>query len=144
MHPVYRSTPLYYPRCPRCHCVSRSSHSSITSFTSRRVSLHPYVFHLCIHLIFPIPLGSPFSSPFLITHLSKALHPIQFPQSHSQHCFFLGATKHLYNWLCPSVSRSVGWSVGRSVDPLVGKRIRSTIHTSHLFGLLGLVFKVFS
>ena len=27
--------------------------------------------------------------------------------------FFLGATKHLYNWLCPSVGRSVGWSVGR-------------------------------
>ena len=23
-------------------------------------------------------------------------------------CYFLGATKHLYNWLCPSV----GWLVG--------------------------------
>ena len=30
--------------------------------------------------------------------------------------FFLGATKHLYNWLCPSVSRSVGWSVMHSFD----------------------------
>ena len=27
---------------------------------------------------------------------------------------FLGATKHLYNWLCPSVGRLVGWSVGQS------------------------------
>ena len=44
---------------------------------------------------------------------------------------FLGATKHLYIWLCPSV--------GRSVSLLVGQRIRSTIHTSHLIGLLGLV-----
>ena len=25
---------------------------------------------------------------------------------------FLGATKHLYNWLCPLV----GWSLGRSID----------------------------
>jgi len=40
---------------------------------------------------------------------------------------FLGATKHLHNWLCPLV----GWSVGQC--------IRSTIHTSHLIGLLGLV-----
>ena len=24
---------------------------------------------------------------------------------------FLGATKHLYNWLCPLVGRSVGWLV---------------------------------
>ena len=43
---------------------------------------------------------------------------------------FLGATKHLYNWLCPSV----GWSVCRSVthsfdDPHVAP-----------IGLLGLVF----
>ena len=27
---------------------------------------------------------------------------------------FLGATKHLYNWLCPSVGWLVGRSVGRS------------------------------
>ena len=27
---------------------------------------------------------------------------------------FLGATKHLYNWLCPLVGRSVGWSVGNA------------------------------
>ena len=26
---------------------------------------------------------------------------------------FLGATKHLYNWLCPLVGRLVGWLVGR-------------------------------
>ena len=45
---------------------------------------------------------------------------------------FLGATKHLYNWLCPLV----GWSVGRV-------RIRSTIHMSHLIGLLGLVYEAF-
>ena len=25
---------------------------------------------------------------------------------------FLSATKHLHNWLCPSVGRLVGWSVG--------------------------------
>ena len=33
---------------------------------------------------------------------------------------FLSATKHLYNWLCPSVGwlvgRSVGWSVTHSFD----------------------------
>ena len=46
---------------------------------------------------------------------------------------FLGATTHLYNWLCPLVGRLVGWS-----------RIRSTIHTSHLIGLLGLVFFFFA
>ena len=40
---------------------------------------------------------------------------------------FLGATKHLYNWLCPSVGRSVG-----------RQRIRSTIHTSHLSAYLAL------
>ena len=28
---------------------------------------------------------------------------------------FLGATKHLYDWLCPLVGQLVGWSVGRSV-----------------------------
>ena len=40
--------------------------------------------------------------------------------THEEHCrknlqFFLGATKHLYNWLCPLVGWSVGWLVGRSV-----------------------------
>ena len=30
--------------------------------------------------------------------------------------FFLGATKHLYNCLCPSVCRSVGWSVTHLFD----------------------------
>ena len=29
---------------------------------------------------------------------------------------FLGATKHLYNWLCPSVGWSVGWSVTHLFD----------------------------
>ena len=29
---------------------------------------------------------------------------------------FLGATKHLYNWLCPSVGLSVGRSVTHSFD----------------------------
>ena len=29
---------------------------------------------------------------------------------------FLGATKHLYNWLCPSVCLSVCWSVTHSFD----------------------------
>ena len=47
-------------------------------------------------------------------------------------CLFLGATKHLYNWLCPSVGLSVGLSVGWS------GRIRSTIHTSHLLAYLAL------
>jgi len=28
---------------------------------------------------------------------------------------FLDASSHLYNRVCPSVGRSVGWSVGRSV-----------------------------
>ena len=45
---------------------------------------------------------------------------------------FLGATKHLYNWLCPLV----GWLVGRSVGR---QHIHSTIHMSHLIALLGLV-----
>ena len=35
---------------------------------------------------------------------------------------FLGATKHLYNWLCPLVCRSVGWSGNAFVR-------RSTRHT---------------
>ena len=39
---------------------------------------------------------------------------------------FLGATKHLYNWLCPSV----GWSVTHSFDEP---------HIAPI-GLLGLVF----
>ena len=43
---------------------------------------------------------------------------------------FLGATKHLYNWLCPSVC----WSVCRSVTH------RSTIHTSHILAYLALFF----
>ena len=30
------------------------------------------------------------------------------------HYQFLGATKHLYNWLCPLVCRLVGWSVGNA------------------------------
>ena len=30
---------------------------------------------------------------------------------------FLGATKHLYNWLCPSVGWSVGLLVGRVTHP---------------------------
>ena len=46
--------------------------------------------------------------------------------------YFLGAPTHLYNWLCPLVCRSVCLSAGRL-------RIRSTIHTAHLIGLLGLV-----
>ena len=29
--------------------------------------------------------------------------------------YFLGATKHLYNWLCLLVGRLVGWLVGRLV-----------------------------
>ena len=33
---------------------------------------------------------------------------------------FLGATKHLYNWLCLLVGRLVGWLVGWSVCRLVG------------------------
>ena len=41
---------------------------------------------------------------------------------------FLGATKHLYNWLCPSVGRSVTHSFD---DP-------------HLIGLLGLVLSQFT
>ena len=32
---------------------------------------------------------------------------------------FLGATKHLYNWLCPSVGRSVGWVTHSFDDPHV-------------------------
>ena len=31
---------------------------------------------------------------------------------------FLGATKHLYNWLCPSVGWLVGWLIGLSVTHL--------------------------
>ena len=41
---------------------------------------------------------------------------------------FSDATKHLHNWLCPLVGRSVCL-----------ERVRLTIHTSHLIGLLGLV-----
>ena len=46
------------------------------------------------------------------------------------HSLLLGATKHLYNWLCPSVGLSVGWSATHSFDdPHVAP-----------FGLLGLVY----
>ena len=37
--------------------------------------------------------------------LSLLIHPSFF--------VFLGAPTHLYNWLCPSVGRSVGWLVCR-------------------------------
>ena len=43
---------------------------------------------------------------------------------------FLGATKHLYNWLYPSVGWLVGWSVTHSFDDR---------HVAPI-GLLGLVF----
>ena len=36
-------------------------------------------------------------------------------------CLFLGATKHLFNWLCPSVGQLVSWSVGWSVDRSVAE-----------------------
>ena len=49
------------------------------------------------------------------------------PLSPVAHVFFSGAPKHFCNWLC---------LVGRSVSR---HRIRSTIHTAHLIGLLGLV-----
>ena len=32
---------------------------------------------------------------------------------------FLGATKHLYNWLCLSVGWSVSWLVGQLVGWLI-------------------------
>ena len=46
---------------------------------------------------------------------------------------FLGATKHLHNWLCPSV----GWLVGR----LVGWSVTHSFDDPHVapIGLLGLV-----
>ena len=47
------------------------------------------LFHVCLFLCL-----------FLFIHLSRSC------------MYFLGATKHLYNWLCPLVGRSVGWSVG--------------------------------
>ena len=47
---------------------------------------------------------------------------------------FLSAPKHLFDWLCPSVDRSVSQLVGQLV------RICSTIHMAYLIGLLGLVF----
>ena len=50
---------------------------------------------------------------------------------------FLGATKHLYSWLCPSVGRLVGRSLGR----LVGNAFvrRSTRRT--LLAFLAWLFK---
>ena len=45
---------------------------------------------------------------------------------------FLGATKHLYNWLCPLVGRLVCWSVGNAFVR------RST--PSHLLAYLALFF----
>ena len=37
--------------------------------------------------------------------------------------FFLGATKHLYNWLCPSVGRLVG----RSGNAFIRRSTRRTL-----------------
>ena len=37
---------------------------------------------------------------------------------------FLGATEHLYNWLCPLVGRLVGWLVGNA---FVRRSTRRTI-----------------
>ena len=36
---------------------------------------------------------------------------------------FLGATKHLYNWLCPLVGWLVGWSVGNAFIKITESRI---------------------
>ena len=49
-------------------------------------------------------------------HLDASISPsVSYTQVVNPGTLFLGATKHLYNWLCPSV----GWSVGRSVGRLV-------------------------
>ena len=40
---------------------------------------------------------------------------------------FLGATKHLYNWLCPLVGRSVGRSVGLWGNAFVRRSTRRTL-----------------
>ena len=49
--------------------------------------------------------------------LESKLQALKF--SHHLECLslcFLCATKHLFNWLCPSVGWSVGWSVTHSFD----------------------------
>ena len=63
--------------------------------------------------------------------------------------FFLGATKHLYNWLCPSVGRLVGWSVTHSFDDphvapigLLGL-VSSYLSVRHSFFFLRLYFSIF-
>jgi len=40
---------------------------------------------------------------------------------------FLGATKHLYNWLCPLVGRLVGRSVGLWGNAFVRRSTRRTL-----------------
>ena len=39
-------------------------------------------------------------------------HQSGLPIYHTRRLLFLGATKYLYNWLCPLVGWLVGWSVG--------------------------------
>ena len=49
---------------------------------------------------------------------------------------FIGATKHLYNWLYPSVSWLVSWLVGQ----LVGWSIGNALLLQQIWLVLGLLF----
>ena len=63
-----------------------------------------------------------------VTHGDRLVHDVRLPISEidaaiirdlislSRYIIFLGATKHLYNWLCPLVGRLVCLSVTHSFD----------------------------
>ena len=53
-------------------------------------------------------------------------------------CTFLGATKHLYNWLCPSV----GWSVGYAFVRRSTRRTLLAYLALFIFGLIGQFDKI--
>ena len=106
------------------------------SILDRSSILHsPHHFPFSYHLSSRIPLSSTLNptrySPLFSFLLYRSPLPsflLYLPFFHSplSHlCFlhyssprpFLGATKHLYNWLCPLVGWLVGWSVGWLVGP---------------------------
>ena len=75
----------------------------------RRQSLFLLFLDRVLLLLFHPQIGS-LPESFLLL-LFPILFFVQFFSSFKKYSLlFLGATKHLYNWLCPLVGRSVGWS----------------------------------
>ena len=128
----------FFYKIPSVLLSIRLTTKSVHSFTS---SLYHFIWHIChfasclmfIRCVFAslwswvrvYPSKVPLQNIFIIISEEFFYLRLSIPDA------FLGATKRLYNWLCPSVGRSVGRLVCRL-------RIRSTIHTSHLLTYLAL------